>query len=444
MPTHTPYPAYRNTDLPWLAQIPAHWDVKRLKYVAIVNPSKTEISYLPKNLEVSFLPMELVGEGTLTTDKTKTIEAVGQGFTYFRDGDVVVAKITPSFENGKGSIADGLVNGIGFGTTELHVIRPSRKIDKRFLYYLTISYDFREIGTGMMQGTAGQKRVPDSFLIDYPVAFPPIPEQRTIAAYLDRQTAKIDALIAKKQRLLELLAEQRAALISRAVTKGLNPDVEMKDSGVAWLGQVPEHWEVNKIKYVAQLESGHTPRKSIPEYWENCTIPWVSLNDVGYIREHEFISETVNLISELGLAHSSARMLPKGTVILSRDASVGFCAILSQPMATSQHFVNWICSRKLFNEYLLLALKWAMQQELKKLTMGSTVLTIGLPDVKSFTIPVPPIDEQEKIVLYVKTKKRYLDSIIAKTEKMIGHLHEYRAALISSAVTGKIMISPSR
>jgi restriction endonuclease S subunit len=110
----------------------------------------------------------------------------------------VIAKITPSFENGKGAIAINLTNGIGFGTTELHVIRPSSKVDMHFLYYLTISRDIRNIGAGMMQGTAGQKRVPDSFLINNPVTNPPLPEQQTIAAFLDRQTAKIDALIAKK------------------------------------------------------------------------------------------------------------------------------------------------------------------------------------------------------------------------------------------------------
>jgi type I restriction enzyme S subunit len=150
----------------------------------------------------------------------------------------------------KGSIASELKNGIGFGTTELHVIRPSSQIDKKFLYYLTISYDFRQFGAGMMQGTAGQKRVPDSFLIDYPVTYPPLPEQRAIAAYLDRATARIDALITKKQRLLDLLAEKRTALISQAVTKGLNPDVQMKDSGVAWLGQMPGHWEVRRVKTI--------------------------------------------------------------------------------------------------------------------------------------------------------------------------------------------------
>jgi type I restriction enzyme S subunit len=101
MPVIRPYPSYCQTNLPWLGQIPAHWDVKRLKFVAVINPSKKEINHLPKELEVSFLPMELVGEGSLNTEKTKSLEDVGQGFTYFRDGDIIVAKITPSFENGK-------------------------------------------------------------------------------------------------------------------------------------------------------------------------------------------------------------------------------------------------------------------------------------------------------------------------------------------------------
>jgi type I restriction enzyme S subunit len=158
-----PYPSYKPSGVEWLGEVPEHWQLSRLKFLAEINPSKSEVSYLPDNLEVSFLPMELVGNGNLLLEKNKTLGEIKQGFTYFRDGDVLVAKITPSFENGKGAIAANLEHGIGFGTTEIHVIRPTKLVDREFIFYLTQSHPFRGFGATQMYGTAGQKRVPDWF-----------------------------------------------------------------------------------------------------------------------------------------------------------------------------------------------------------------------------------------------------------------------------------------
>src|SRR5690606_7324647 len=153
--------------------------------------------------------------------------------------------------------------------------------------------------------------------------------------FLDRETTKIDALIAEQRRLIELLKEKRHAAISHAVTKGLNPNAPMKDSGIEWLGEVPEHWEVMPIRYAARLESGHTPSRSRPDWWTDCTTPWISLSDIWQVRYGNilFITDTKEKVSQLGLDNSAARLLPKGTVILSRTASVGFSAIMGTDMA---------------------------------------------------------------------------------------------------------------
>lgn len=208
----------KESSVEWLGQVPDEWEVKRLKFAAKINPSRSEIKSLPGDLEVSFYPMELVGFGELYEGQKKNLEEVSSGFTYFRDDDVLIAKITPSFENGKGALASGLKNGIGFGTTELHVIRPSSNLDKNFLFYLTYSHGFRHPGTGLMDGTAGQKRVPNEFLIDYLVALPSLPEQKTIVEYLDTKTAEIDQMIAHNETQIERLHEYRTALISAVVT----------------------------------------------------------------------------------------------------------------------------------------------------------------------------------------------------------------------------------
>jgi len=245
--------------------------------------------------------------------------------------------------------------------------------------------------------------------------------------------------VAKKTRLIELLQEQRTALITRAVTKGLDVNVPMKDSGIEWLGEIPAHWGVNRTKFAARLRSGHTPSRQHPEYWQDCTIPWFGLADVWQIRDGhvEYVHETAEKISELGLANSAARLLPKGTVVLSRTASVGFSAILGVDMATTQDFVNWICGRTLRPEYLLYVFR-SMEHEFRRLTMGSTHQTIYMPDVGRFWASIPPLGEQDQIVTMIRKETARLDALTAKVRDAIDRLEELRTALISAAVTGQI------
>ena len=211
---------------------------------------------------------------------------------------------------------------------------------------------------------------------------------------------------------------------------------EYEDTGVDWIGEIPAHWENARLKFVAQLETGHTPSRSEDEYWEDLTIPWVTLSDVGKLRSGkvDHIYETKEKISELGLENSSARLLPEGTVILSRTASVGFAAILGKPMATTQDFVNWVCGDKLEPKYLLHCFR-NMRQEFERITDGSTHKTIYMPEVERFRIPLPPLDEQRTIAAYLDRETERIDTLIEKKERLIDLLEEERTALISRVVT---------
>jgi len=209
----------KDSGIEWLGQIPRHWEAKRLRFAANVNPVKSEVSHLPPDTEVSFVPMEAVCEyGGLRLDQTKRIDDVYQGYTYFRDDDVVIAKITPCFENGKGSIATNLTNGVGFGTTELHVVRLLPEVDRQFFFYISISIAFRQPGEAEMYGAGGQKRVPDSFIRAYRCPVPPLDEQQRIAAFLDAETSKLDQMVEKINSSIGMLREHRTTLISAAVT----------------------------------------------------------------------------------------------------------------------------------------------------------------------------------------------------------------------------------
>ena len=195
------------------------WPIKRLRFLVQRNPSDEKKRILSGAEQATFLPMDSIGEqGDLDYSATRYVDEVRNGYTQFFDGDVLVAKITPCFENGKGALVDGTLNGVGFGTTELHVLTPTNEIDARYLYYTTISNRFRKLGEAAMFGAAGQKRVPEEFVRNYRVPVPQLTEQRAIVEYLDSETARLDALMGKVREAITLAKERRAALIAAAVT----------------------------------------------------------------------------------------------------------------------------------------------------------------------------------------------------------------------------------
>lgn len=255
---------------------------------------------------------------------------------------------------------------------------------------------------------------------------------------IDADLAKVTAKI---QDLLRTPEGQEPS--ADPVTKGANPAASYRSSGISWAGEIPSHWGTCTIGKVARLESGHTPSKSKPEYWveEECVIPWVTTGDVKRFRDGReiYIDDTAVRISEVGLANSSARLLPAGTVFLSRTASVGFSGIMSTDMAVSQDFAAWVCGERLLPEYLLLCLR-AMKQEFARLMMGSTHKTIYMPDIKKLAIPLPPIEEQKMIVEHVLGQKKRAERLIDCARINIELLHERRDALNAAAVTGRLNV----
>jgi len=215
-----PYAPMKDSSIEWLGEVPGHWEVKRLRDVAKLNPSKSEIATLDRDILVSFLPMSAIGEdGTLNLESEKPVSELESGYTYFREGDVTIAKITPCYENGKGALMRGLTQGVGFGTTELIVVRPnSDESCGEFLHFLFVSTVFRSIGESHMYGAGGQKRVPDDFVRNFATAFPPVTEQIAINEFLEAELAKFDTLTTEANRAIDLLQERRSALISAAVT----------------------------------------------------------------------------------------------------------------------------------------------------------------------------------------------------------------------------------
>lgn len=271
------------------------------------------------------------------------------------------------------------------------------------------------------------------------LALPPLARQRLIADFLDRETARIDTLIDEQQRLIQVLRERRQAGIEVLVTTGGRPEEDLVATDLRWAPRVPRGWVVGNIRRFAEMKSGHTPSRSKQELWRDCTIPWFTLADVWQLREGRRIhlGETKTLISELGLANSAAELLPAGTVVLSRTASVGFTGIMPVPMATSQDYWNWVCGPDLLPEYLMWTFR-AMWQEFKALMIGSTHKTIYQPVAAAIQIVVPPIEEQADVVRVLGAETARIDTLVEGAKRLIDLSRERRAALITAAVTGEI------
>lgn len=207
----------KDSGVEWLGMVPEGWEVKRLRFLVTTNPSKAEVR-LSSNDFASFVPMEAVGKYGGMQCQECCLDEIDSGYTFFADGDILIAKITPCFENVKGAIAENLTNGIGFGSTEFHVVRPLSAMHTAYCFWVTISSLFRNIGEAHMYGAGGQKRIPDMFIKNFPLPTPPLPEQQAIADYLDAQCAAMDSQRKNLEKSIELLREYRASLITHAVT----------------------------------------------------------------------------------------------------------------------------------------------------------------------------------------------------------------------------------
>lgn len=433
------YPTYHDSGNAALGMVPTGWPLTRLRFVADFNPSKQETASLPPDTEVSFLPMEAIGDdGSLRLDATRPLSTVEQGYTYFRDGDVVIAKITPCFENGKGALVNGLVGGVGFGTTELIVVRPKeRQTLGPFLQWVFVSPDFRNTATASMYGAGGQKRVPDVFVRDFLVALPHIAEQSAIAAFLDRETGKIDALVAEQERLIALLKEKRQAVISQAVTKGLDASAPMKESGVAWLGQVPAHWEVKRLKNIAEISYG---LGQPPEYHEDGTRFLRATN----VKRGSLSDEGLVFVNEADLPSSRITRLACGDIVVVRSgAYTGDSALVTldwNGAIAGFDMVVKVDREKADPEFAAAALlsKYMLDGQINLLRQRAAQPHLNAEELGELTFLQPSLEEQQAIAVGLRDKTAQLNTLTTEAHRAIALLRERRAALISAAVTGKI------
>ena len=428
------YNRYKSSGIEWLGDVPAHWTVRRLRHAVVLNPSKSEAGHQDPSSAVSFLPMEAIGEdGAIDLSLERPLSEVGNGYSYFRNGDVALAKITPCFENGKGAVMRELRNGVGFGTTELIVARPRRgAVTADYLHLVFSSIQFRQLGEAHMYGAGGQKRVPDDFVRDFAIALPPLEEQKRITKFLALEIPRIEAVIAEQRRLMALLTEKRQAVIAHAVTKGLNPRAPMKSSGIDWLGAVPAHWDVRRI--------GSLFREAADDACEERPILSVSIHDG--VSDREFSEEELDRKITRSDDRSKYKSVEPGDLVYNMmRAWQGGLGTVQVPGMVSPAYVVARPLRPVRTAFIEQQLRTPQAvEEMRRHSRGITDFRLRLywDEFKTISVAIPPVEEQTAIEKRIEEVVSRNNALIAETEKAIALLAERRAALVSAAITGKI------
>ncbi|MFC1572413.1 restriction endonuclease subunit S [Candidatus Eisenbacteria bacterium] len=442
------YPKYKSSDVEWLGEVPRHWVVKRGRFCMDVNPRSQRLRDLGPDDEISFVPMEAIGEcGGLRLEFTRAIADMGSGYTEFEDGDVIVAKITPCFENGKGALATNLLNRAAYGTTELHVLRAFPTLESRYLFYLTISQLFRSTGEGEMYGAGGQKRVPSEFCENFRVPLPSPSEQRTIADFLDRETARIDTLMAKEGMLIARLKEKRTALISRTVTHGLPPDAaraaglephtKLKPSGIDWLGEVPESWTTIQFKRICRRVDVGIAEAATHAYCDD-GVPIIRSTNV---KPNRLDLTEVLRVEPWFAERNRSKKLHAGDLVTVRTGYPGTTAVIPPEFEGSQCFTLVMSTLKSlecprFFSYFFNAEAGRVFFEMEG--WGTAQTNISVPIVQRVPVVHPPPEEQRAIVDFLDCETAKIDQLLAKVTTAIECLREYRTTLITAAVTGTV------
>ncbi|CAJ7233751.1 type I restriction enzyme specificity protein [Burkholderia pseudomallei] len=440
------YPKYKDSGVVWLAEVPAHWRISPLKYLVSLKsggtPSKDNLDYWDGDVPWASAK-DLKTDALADTIDHITSFAVDSG-----NADLVPAGTILV-------VVRGMILARAFPVTEASVpmainqdlkgIVPRKDLLSRFLAWL-LRGTAAESLLRLDEAGHGTKALRMDAWTSMQLPVPPIEEQSTIAAFLDRETGKIDALIAEQEKFLALLVEKRQATISHAVTRGLNLDVPMKDSGVAWLGEVPSHWNVTRIKHVAQLISkGTTPTTIGRDFTDD---------GVRFLKAENIVEGTVNdepgnyIDEETHTLLGRSNLAANDVLVVIAGATTGKSAVLEKellPCNTNQAvaFIRLVDTGLARIVHGWLSTTY-VQERIKLTSVQSAQPNLSMEDLGNLHIPfAPSSDEREAITTFLDTENAKLDVLRSQVECTIDLLKERRSALIAAAVTGKIDVRES-
>lgn len=434
-----PYREYRASGFAWLDDVPTHWSVRRLKTGLSRNDGGVwgEDDDPDGTIVLRSTEQTVNGGWSIESPAKRQLSPTERQAALLRCGDLVVTKSSGSqLHIGKTSIVTAEVEAMECCFSNfMQRLRANSATEPRFVYWLLNSPVGREQLAYGSNSTVGLANLSSSIIGGIWMSFPPLPEQRAIAAFLDRETAKIDSLVAKKRRLIELLREKRTALISHAVTKGLNPAAPMKPSGIDWLGDVPEHWEAKRLRFLGEAILGLTYEPTDVTAPGDGTLVLRSSNiSAGRIVLDDNVYVTTPIPREL-------RTRAGDILICSRNGSralIGKCARLDESVAGVTFGAFMTIFRSEASAYLFYVLNSPIFDYQSGAFLTSTINQLTLSNLKNMEAPIPPPQEQAEIVAFLDQKTAALDRLRDRIQAAIDQVVEYRSALISAAVTGKL------
>ena len=439
------YAEYKDSGVEWLGEIPTHWDTNKLRYLFDFGKG---LSITKENLQDEGIPCVNYGEihskyGFEVNPLKHPLKCVDSKYlkstpsALLKSGDMIFADTSEDID-GSGNFTQLIGDTATFAGYHTIIARPYDRESNRFFAYLFDSQEFR---TQIRHAVKGVKvfSITQAILRGLGVWLPPHQERKQIANFLDHETAKIDTLIEEQKTLIRLLQEKRQAVISHAVTKGLNPDAPMKDSGVEWFDQSPEHWKIGKLGYYAKITNGATPSRENMSYWTDGSIGWLNSSKVNDV----YITEANQFITPLAVSKTSVQKVEPDDLVMAitgEGQTRGRVAICTIEATINQHLAAIsLTSSEISYKYLFHYLVSQYERiRYESAGAGSTKGAITCGDIASFPVPVPSNKGQDEIVLYIEQKVSKFDILINLASEQVRLATERRTALISAAVTGKI------
>lgn len=425
------YDRYKESGVEWLGEIPEHWEI--LPFKALFKPSneKNGQNIIGEMLSVSGY-RGIEQKQYEYEEQKRSVEDL-KDYRVVRKGQLVVNTMWLNYA------------GLGVSELEGHVSPAyraywiSERLDKKYIHYLMRSHVYVQGYTGQMQGIRPNSlQIKNVDFFKFPILIPEIAEQKRIAKFLDRKCGEIDEAIRKKQRLIELLEEQKTILINQAVTKGLNPNTPMKDSGIEWLGEIPEHWERIKLKLRHQTTSGGTPPTERREYY-NGNIPWIRTLDLN---NDKLIAAEV-YITNKAIRETACSLVPKDSVLIAMyggAGTIGKNALLRINSTVNQAVCAILPNSKTLPEYLQYFVKFYRPFWMIGADGTRKDPNISQDSIKNKVFLFPPYQEQVEIAYFLNNKVEEINFLKEKISQQIEKLTELKQILIAEAVTGKIKV----
>jgi|AP82_1055514.scaffolds.fasta_scaffold06266_3 type I restriction enzyme S subunit len=421
------YSLYKESGVEWMGEIPSGWKVERIKYVFSKREEKSstgEEELLSVTIHEGIVPRrEYIKEDDHISRSSSLV-----GYKICYKDDLVNNIMKMGFRCLGISDYDGIVSP---GYSVFH-FSDKKNIPKYWNYLLRTDLyvtEYKKRSKGIQES---RMRLYDDYFVDIYTLIPTIQEQQQISNYLDHKTQQIDSLIEKTQKKIELLKEQRTSLINQVVTKGLNPDVEMKDSGVEWIGEIPSGWDFKRLGFGIDTI---VPMRDKPEDLSG-EIPWVRIEDKDgrYITK----SKTSQGVSRDTVKKMNLKVYPVGTVLCTCSCSFGTTLIVKEPMVSNHTFIGLVPKINILTSEFIFYLLGVYKDELERLSSGSIQQYLSRDNFKSLKVLYPPLQEQQQIVEYLDEQTQKIDSTLEKETQRIDLLKEYRQSLISEVVTGKV------